>query len=276
VCEHGEKSQRGTNGGWTKCASRLRVERRWDMESEKHSDSEVEHGNDLCSMHKGLAHLDKLGGRILRTTCAGGFWCGMGITNCLAWGTSWQRVCVWCVKGTDWMKRRGSSHFDCAQWTIYSLWNYWLYPILPQSKMKEVAFSMGLKNCDQDRSLSDLAGEPKHKQRWHPGWLSENESESGNEARNTSGREWGTSFRKHHVGVWGGRELRLTTMDEQAKKTREQPHWRILRQRLRNDRCKGASTLLSNPLRRGEHFVYPCSYVFLKLWSQGGRPIFLF
>jgi hypothetical protein len=41
-----------------------RVERRWDMESEKQSDSGVEHGNDLCSMHKGLAHLGKLGGRI--------------------------------------------------------------------------------------------------------------------------------------------------------------------------------------------------------------------
>ena len=31
-----------------------RVERRWDMESEKQSDSGVEHENDLCSMHKGL------------------------------------------------------------------------------------------------------------------------------------------------------------------------------------------------------------------------------
>ncbi|PKR80723.1 hypothetical protein CW751_08100 [Brumimicrobium salinarum] len=38
----------------TKGASRLRVERRGDMESEKQSDSGVEHGNDLCALaHEG-------------------------------------------------------------------------------------------------------------------------------------------------------------------------------------------------------------------------------
>lgn len=30
------------------------------MESVQHSVSEVKHGNDLCSMHKGLAHFDRL------------------------------------------------------------------------------------------------------------------------------------------------------------------------------------------------------------------------
>ena len=59
------------------------------------------------------------------------FWLGLEKTNCLAWGTSWQSVCVWCVKGTDWMIRRGSS--DSGQ-TV--------------GEMKEVAFSTWLKNCD--------------------------------------------------------------------------------------------------------------------------------
>ena len=60
-----------------------------------------------------------------------GFWLALEKTNCMAWGTSWQSVCVWCVKGTDWMIRRGSS--DSGH-TV--------------GEMKEVAFSTWLKNCD--------------------------------------------------------------------------------------------------------------------------------
>lgn len=41
----------------TKNASRLRVERGGDMESEEQSDSGVEHGNDLCRYAQGIGAL---------------------------------------------------------------------------------------------------------------------------------------------------------------------------------------------------------------------------
>jgi hypothetical protein len=68
---------------------------------------------------------------------------------------------------------------------------------------------------------------------------------------------------EYFLGVWGGRELRLTTMDEQAKKTSEQPHCRILRQRLRNGRCKGPSTPLRDPLgKAGSMGLYTLEAMF--------------
>ena len=57
------------------CSTRAAREQapKGDMESGKQSVSGVKHGNDLCTMHKGLAHIDELSCRILRPLSEGGF-----------------------------------------------------------------------------------------------------------------------------------------------------------------------------------------------------------
>ena len=60
------------------------------------------------------------------------FWFGLDKTKSLAWGTSWQCLCVRWVKATEWNENGG----DPASADT------------PKERVNEVAFSTWLKNCD--------------------------------------------------------------------------------------------------------------------------------
>jgi hypothetical protein len=121
-------------------------------------------------------------------------------------------------------------------------------------EVREVAFSTWAQKLWQYRSWGALAGEHKHKQRQTPCYL----------------------VRSNLIGFKGD-EVAAT---EDAWRTGKENKWTatkwILNDWLRNAKNKGVRgkklhlcILLTNRL------LYPCFYVFLKLWWEERRPLFL-